>query len=77
MKIVGFLGKLESIFLEKDYLLIRGRTYPIASLEEEMDIEEYDPSQKKALIAALTTEMTLIQGPPGTGIIYCLFGLWL
>ena len=47
--------------------MFRGRTYHVDRLEEELEIEDYDQSQRKALISALTSEMALIQGPPGTG----------
>lgn len=46
---------------------IRGKTYKVENLEEELDLEDYDPSQRRALISALTSELALIQGPPGTG----------
>ena len=45
-------------------------------MEEVLRQTTLDKSQAEALKAALTQEVALIQGPPGTGAIACLFYIY-
>ncbi|VDL76854.1 unnamed protein product [Nippostrongylus brasiliensis] len=50
-------------------ILINGTTYEVDKLSEQFKPSNLDDSQQRAIVRALTEELAIIQGPPGTGVL--------